>query len=104
MSICSQCFGLFIDSNNDLYCSQYNAYQVLRKSLQDPSSPTTIVAGTGCWRSTATTLVNPWGIFVTDQFDLYVADSGNDRIQVFRSEAINATTVGETDRMEQQSH
>ena len=93
MSICSQCFGLFIDSNNDLYCSQYNAYQVLRKSLQNPSSPAMIVARTGCNGSTATTLFNPWGIFVTDQFDLYVTDSGNDRIQLFRSGEINATIV-----------
>ena len=93
MSICWQCYGLFIDSNDQLYCSQQNAHQVLRRSLQSPSSPTTIVAGTGCPGSTVNTLDNPWGIFVTDQFDLSVADFYNSRIQLFRSGEINATTV-----------
>ena len=93
LSVCSQCLGLFIDSNNDLYCSQANANQVLRKSLVNPSSPTTLVAGTGCWGSTATTLDFPWGIFVTNQFDLYVADHSNDRIQLFHKGELNATTV-----------
>ena len=93
MSICSQCYGLFIDSNDQLYCSQHDDHQVLRRSLQNPSSPTMIVAGTGCSGSTATQLNGPWGIFVTDQFDLYVADWGNDRIQLFREGEINATTM-----------
>ena len=93
MSICSQCFGLFIDSNDDLYCSQQSPHQVLRKSLQNPSSPTMIVAGTGCNGSTTTTLDRPWGIFVTETFDLYVADCDNDRIQMFRSGEPNGTTV-----------
>ena len=93
MSTCSQCSGLFIDSNDDLYCSQFDAHQVVRNSLQNPSNPTTIVAGTGCQGSTATTLNNPSRIFVTETFDFYVADWGNDRIQLFRSGEVNATTV-----------
>ena len=93
MSICSQCFGLFIDSNDHLYCSQYQAHQVVRRSLQDLSSPMVIVAGTGCQGSTATTLYRPWGIFVTETFDLYVTDCDNDRIQMFRSGESNGTTV-----------
>ena len=93
MSICSQCYGLFIDSNDQLYCSQHDDHQVLRRSLQNPSSPTMIVAGTGCSGSTATQLNGPWGIFVTDQFDLYVADWGNNRIQLFRQGEINAITM-----------
>ena len=48
-------------------------------------SLTMIVAGTGAQRSTANTLNGPWGIFVTNNFDLYVADYANDRIQLFRS-------------------
>ena len=93
MSTCWSCYGLFVDSNDNLYCSQYNAHQVLRKSLLNPSSPTMIVAGTRCQGSTATTLNNPWGIFVSETFDLYVADFGNDRIQLFRSGEINGRTV-----------
>ena len=93
ISVCSVCSGLFVDSNDDLYCSQSRANQVVRRSLVNPSSPTMIVAGTGCWGSTASTLSCPWGIFVTNQFDLYVADNANDRIQLFREGELNATTV-----------
>ena len=93
ISVSSPCQGLFLDSNNDLYCSKYESHQVLRSSLPNPSNPTAMVAGMGCAGSTATTLSNPWGIFVTDQFDLYVADSANNRIQLFREGEISATTV-----------
>ena len=93
MSVCSPCYGLFVDSNNNLYCSQADAHQVVRRPLQNPSIPTTIVVGTGCGGSTATTLSYPWGIFVTDQFDLYVADWGNNRIQMFREGEIDGRTV-----------
>ena len=36
---------------------------------------------------------NPCGIFVNPTFDLYVADSGNNRIQMFPYGASNAITV-----------
>jgi hypothetical protein len=93
MSICSTCHGLFVDSNDRLYCSQHAAHQVVRSSLQNPSSPTTIVAGTGCAGSAMNMLNNPWGIFVTENFDLYVADFLNSRIQLFRSGELQGTTV-----------
>ena len=35
----------------------------------------------------------PRGIFVATNFDLYVADACNDRIQLFKSEEVNAITV-----------
>ena len=40
-----------------------------------------------------TCFVEPRGIFVTVNLDLYVADSGNNRIQLFPSGQLNATTV-----------
>jgi hypothetical protein len=93
MSTSSQCRGMFVDSNDDLYCCQRDAHQVVRRSLSNLSSRTMIVAGTGCQGSTATSLNGPRGIFVTDQFDLYVADSGNNRIQLFREGEVNGRTV-----------
>ena len=38
-------------------------------------------------------LNQPNGIFVTESLDLYVADWGNDRVQLFRSGELNGTTV-----------
>lgn len=66
---------------------------MLRKLWRNPSRPSIIVAGTGCQGSTATTLYKPHGIFVTEKFELYVADCDNHRIQLFRSDEIDATTV-----------
>ena len=93
MSVCPHCSGLFVDTNNNLYCSQDSAHQVVRKSLQSASSPRVIVAGTGCAGSAMDMLSSPHGIFVTLNFDLYVADWGNNRIQRFRSGEINGTTM-----------
>jgi hypothetical protein len=93
MSVCSQCSGLFVDVQNNLYCSQMNAHQVVRTSLISPENTRTIVAGTGCPGSASNMLSSPWGIFVTLDLDLYVADCGNDRIQRFQSGQINASTV-----------
>ena len=94
MSLCStQCFGLFIDAMNNLYCSQSSKHQVVRRSLLTPSSVMSIVAGTGCPGSTADMLNGPRGIFVTTNLDLYVADCGNSRVQLFRSGEMNGTTV-----------
>ena len=93
MPLCSRCTGLFIDINSNLYCSQDQQHQVLRKSLSDPASAPVIIAGTGCQGSASNMLSTPNGIFVTENLDLYVADWGNDRIQLFRSGELNGTTV-----------
>ena len=89
----SYCLGLFVDVDNHLYCSSYYGNQVLRQSLTNSSSVWTIVAGNGFRGSTGEMLNIPQGIFVTIDLDLYVADSSNHRVQLFRSEQGNGTTV-----------
>ena len=93
MSICTHCAGLFIDINNDLYCSQDSQNQVLKKSLNDPTTATVMRAGTGCSGSASHMLNAPNGIFVTENLYLYVADFNNNRIQLFQSGELNGTTV-----------
>jgi len=87
------CYDLFVDINNTLYCSIHYRPKIVTKSLSSTSNILTIVAGTGCDGSTSTTLRQPTGIFVDENFDLYVADSQNGRIQLFRSGASSAITV-----------
>ena len=55
-------------------------------------TPTT-VAGHGASGSSPDMLNNPYGIFVNEALNLYVADSGNNRIQMFPHGCLNATTV-----------
>lgn len=66
---------------------------MIRKSLNDKTNTLTIVAGTGVYGFTPSALNYPIGIFVDINFDLYVADSDNNRIQLFRSGETNGITV-----------
>jgi len=90
----SRCMGLFVDITNSIYCSSDPQHQVFKKWLGDKNaSVMTSVAGTGSAGSAANQLNNPNGIFVDTNFDLYVADRENDRIQLFRLRQSNGTTV-----------
>ncbi len=96
MNISSSCFGLFVDISNTLYCSVGELHQIVTESLSSISNTLTIVAGTGCLGSSSNMLNTPHGIFVDINFDLYVADSGNNRIQLFRSGQLSGITVAGT--------
>jgi sugar lactone lactonase YvrE len=65
--------------------------------LNNNMSLLTIAAGTGCPGSTSDMLDQPFGIYVDANFNLYVADTGNNRIQLFFDGKLNgATYVGNT--------
>jgi DNA-binding beta-propeller fold protein YncE len=93
MNICQQCWDLFININNVLYCSLSERHQIIAKSLNNDLNLLTIVGGTGSAGLTSNTLHNPRGIFVDTTLNLYVADCGNDRIQLFQSGKLSATTI-----------
>ena len=90
MNVPSQCYGLFIDIYENLYCSMYLNHRVDKKWS---NGTTTIVAGTGVEGSKSNTLSHPWGIFVDINLDLYVADCDNHRIQLFRLNQRKGITV-----------
>jgi len=87
------CYGLFIDINNNLYCSLTQFNQVIAKSLSDSPYAGETVAGSGCQGQASDQLNQPTGIFVDNNLDLYIADTGNSRIQCFKSGQLNGTTV-----------
>jgi sugar lactone lactonase YvrE len=95
MNVTSTCFSLFIDINDTLYCSLEDQHEVVKTSLNNNSTNTTILvaAGTGWAGSTSTMLNSPKGIFVDTSFNLYVADCNNNRIQLFCFGQSNATTI-----------
>jgi hypothetical protein len=88
-----KCFGISIDINNTLYCSMRNVHQVVAKSLNSVTDILSVAAGIGCPGSSSDMLNLPSGIFVNTNFDLYVADCGNNRIQLFQSDPLNGTTI-----------
>ncbi len=93
MRTCQKCWDLFVDINNMLYCSLGERHQVIAKSLNYSTNIFLIVAGTGSADTALNTLDNPRGIFVDINFDLYVADCGNDRIQLFHSGKLTGITI-----------
>jgi len=93
MYSCTECVDIFIDTSDQIYCSMRDKHQVVRKSPDTVSNIITIVAGTSSNGTSDTMLSNPLGIFVDINFDLYVADCGNDRIQLFSINQLNGTTV-----------
>ncbi|CAM4828439.1 unnamed protein product [Rotaria magnacalcarata] len=87
------CWNIFIDTNNSLYCALSSQHQVIKRSLNSSDNNLSVVAGTGCPGFLPYMLYGPSGIFVDINFNLYVADSDNDRIQLFQPGNLNGTTV-----------
>jgi DNA-binding beta-propeller fold protein YncE len=92
MNVNGSCYGLFIDMNNYLYCSLKNFHQVVKLLLNNGTTPT-IAAGTGLAGSQSNMLNAQQGIYVDNNLNLYVADCGNNRIQVFQSGQLIALTA-----------
>ena len=93
MNVTSRCLSLFVDHQQTLYCSNRDEHKVVKMSLYDGSNTATIAAGNGTSGSAAYLLTTPVGIFVDEHFNLYVADYGNNRIQLFQPGQLNATTL-----------
>ncbi|CAF4141859.1 unnamed protein product [Adineta steineri] len=94
MNVSSNCDGLFVDVNDTLYCSLSGYAQVVKRSLNDSVLASDhVVTGTGISGSASNQLNNPRGIFVDVNFDLYVADCRNDRVQLFELGESNGITV-----------
>ena len=93
MFVSESCRSLFVDTYDRLYCSQDLLARVIRNSLLWTINQTTVVAGTGITGSAANMLNGPRGIFVDLNMALYVADSDNDRVQMFRAGERNGTTI-----------
>ena len=68
-------------------------HQVIKYWLMSTVNKSVIAAGTGTSGSASNMLFYPHGIFVSINFSLYVADCGNDRIQLFQSGQLNGTTI-----------
>ena len=90
----SACFGLFVDIFDNLYCSSEAPHtHVAKRWLNGPLNDTVIVAGNGTTGGTPEMMDGPRGIFVDLNLGLYVADSNNNRIQLFLYGQSNGTTV-----------
>lgn len=93
----SRCTGLFVDIQNNLYCSLWEDHLVVKLSLHDTTSEPVTIAGAGNPDSTSNALNEPRGIFVSIDFNLYVADCANHRVQLFNQGQRHGITVAGND-------
>jgi DNA-binding beta-propeller fold protein YncE len=87
------CFDLFVDISDTLYCSLVNLHRVVKKLSASVSSEKTFAAGNGSAGSGTNMFHFPQGIYVDLDENLYVADCGNDRVQVFAKDQLNGMTI-----------
>ncbi|CAF1569672.1 unnamed protein product, partial [Adineta steineri] len=93
MNVNGSCSGLFIDINNNLYCSLKNRHQVVKLLLNNGTTIPTIAAGNGSAGSLSNMLNSPQGIYVDSDLNLYIADCANNRIQSVQSGQLNGVTI-----------
>lgn len=95
LNVSDSCSGLFIDINNIIYCAMSDEHMIISAPLGMNSnmSTSTVIAGTGSFSSNSDELHWPCGLFVDTNLTLYVADSGNNRIQKFLHGQLNGTTA-----------
>jgi streptogramin lyase len=93
MKVNGMCTGLFVDINDNLYCSSANDHRVVKIALKSGKTLPSTVAGIGCPGPVPNMLDHPHGIFVDNNLNLYVADTQNNRIQFFAPDQMNAITV-----------
>ncbi|CAF3902343.1 unnamed protein product, partial [Adineta steineri] len=93
MNVNGSCYGLFIDTNNNLYCSLKNLHQVVKLLLNNGTTIPTIAAGNGSAGSLSNMLNSPQGLYVDSNLNLYIADCANNRIQLVQTGQSNGVTI-----------
>lgn len=93
MNTNSYCSGLFVDAADYLYCSLDSENRVVKQSPGVDTNISITIAGNGSSGSESNMLAGRIGIFVDINFDLYVADCDNDRVQLFKPGQPNGITV-----------
>ena len=85
--------GLALDTSNALYVAEYSNNRVQKFPFGISNGTTVAGQSNGVQNRTPDTLNFPAGILVDDRDRLYVADSGNSRIQLWPSGATAGSTA-----------
>jgi trimeric autotransporter adhesin len=94
--------GIAVDSAGNLYIADRTSH-CIRKAIQ--SGVVTIIAGTGSLgfendgrQATSAPLSNPWGVAVDSAGNLFISDTGNQRIRKVDASGIITTIAGNGNR------
>ena len=94
--------GIFVDTSGNLYIADSKNHRIQKWDL-GASQGTTVAGGKGIGIASNDTdvfdkLNNPKGVFVTDDGNIYVADTGNNRIQKWTPGATSGIRVAGGDK------
>ena len=93
----SNAYNLFVDDRGNVFVSDHGNHRVMRFPWNSTSGTNGVmVAGTGIQGNASAQLNGPSGIFVTDNGILYIADTGNHRIQKWIIGGSSGVTVAGT--------
>ncbi|CAF3390623.1 unnamed protein product [Rotaria socialis] len=85
-------WNIYVDTTNNLYIADAQNHRI-QKWAQGATTGTTIAGSSGTSGSSSTLLNIPKDVFVDSSENIYVADSGNHRIQFFASGNTTGLTV-----------
>ena len=87
-----RCWGFFVDRHDRWYCSLRDHDRVIRYSFVPYTGREEKLLGDGKPGSSPTSLDHPTAIYVDDNFDVYIADTGNNRVQLLKDGQLNGRT------------
>ena len=90
---------IVFDSSDALYIADYDNHRVQKWAVGATAGSTVAGQADGTSGSTNTTLNRPSGIFLDSSNNLYVADTNNHRVQLWRNGSISGETVAGTGRL-----
>lgn len=99
MNHSDRCTNFFIDYTYTLYCSMDLEHKVVKLFASGGWNTVELAAGNGTNGSGSYLLDTPNGIFIDMELNLYVADSKNNRIQLFRQGNMSGTTVAGSENL-----
>lgn len=90
------CTVIYVDQYNKLYCSLTTEHRIIMSEYHVDAESAylmKVIAGNGTCQATSTSLCSPTGIYVDSNSNLYVADTNNDRIQLFTNGSKQGRTI-----------
>ena len=85
-----------LDSSNAMYIADFSNHRIQRHVLGSVIGTTVAGQANGVGGSTAYDLITPTFVLIDAQGNLYVSDTGNHRIQLFRNGNLSGITVAGT--------
>jgi len=89
-------YSLALDSANTMYITDYDNNRVQKWTVDDTQATTVAGQASGATGAGSNVLLRPTGIVIDEDGNIYVSDSGNNRVQFWANGASIGTTIAGT--------